>query len=92
MPSTIWYLYILKCEGNYFYTGISSTPKTRFFYHKNGKGSCFTRQHPPIKLVYTEKCNSYIEARKREQQIKGWSHKKKENLINYGHPTKRHKK
>jgi len=40
-------------------------------------------------LVYHEKFNDFMEAKKRENQIKGWNREKKENLIKYKHPIKR---
>ena len=44
-------------------------------------GSKFTKAFKPIKLVYTEEYDRIDEAFKRERQIHGWSHAKKEALI-----------
>jgi predicted GIY-YIG superfamily endonuclease len=36
---------------------------------------------PPVELVYSEISKTYIDARKREAQVKRWSRAKKEALI-----------
>ncbi len=50
--------------------------------HKNG-GSKFsyTSTRLPLKLVWYLQSNSPVDAIKIEKQIKGWSHKKKQALI-----------
>lgn len=73
----MWYIYILLCEDNSLYTGISDNPQKRFLDHKNGKGGKYTRLHQPTKIVYLEQFASKSEALKRELQIKGWSRGKK---------------
>ncbi len=77
-----WYLYILLCKNNKLYIGITKDVKKRFELHKINKGAKFTQKNKPIKIVYIEKLYSLSEARKREIQIKKWSRKKKEDLIN----------
>lgn len=73
----MWYLYILICIDGSLYTGISTDPKKRLAKHKLGKGGNYTRSHPPIKIVYQEKCKSRSLALKREWEIKAWSREKK---------------
>ena len=77
------YVYILKCSDNSFYTGVTSNLEKRFNEHQNGKypGS-YTHSRRPVTLVHSEQFNSMIEAIEREKQIKNWSIKKKEALIN----------
>ncbi len=78
----MWFVYILKCEDGSFYTGSTNDPDRRFLEHKNKKGGNYTRTHNVIERIYLEECESQSDALKRERQIKGWSHKKKVNLIN----------
>ena len=78
----MYYLYILLCKNNKLYTGIAKDPEERFLLHQQNKGAKFTQKNKPIKIVYTEKCNTLSEAGKREAQIKKWDRKKKEDLIN----------
>jgi putative endonuclease len=76
----MWYVYILLCDGETFYTGITNNLKKRIEEHKNKK-SFFTKKFFQLKLVYFEKIISKSIAAKREKQIKGWSRAKKILLI-----------
>jgi len=77
----MWYVYIILCEDESFYTGYSDNPERRFFEHKNGRGGHYTRGHKPLKIIYTEQLSCKSEALKREAQIKGWSHGKKIRIL-----------
>ena len=77
----MWYVYILLCRDNSFYTGISTNPQKRLKNHQSGKGGKYTRSHKPIRLIYLEKVDTKPEALKRELQIKRLTRKKKEDLI-----------
>ena len=77
----MWFVYVLLCEDQSFYTGISNNLEKRFSDHKNGKGGYYTRSHKPIKLIYSEQLPTKSEALKREKQIKGWSRNKKIRVL-----------
>lgn len=81
-----WFTYILECSDRSFYTGVTPDIRRRFKEHKEGRGGRYTLSHKPLKILYSEKFNTKQEALKRERQIKGWSRKKKEELIKYGKP------
>ncbi|MEK7571490.1 MAG: GIY-YIG nuclease family protein [Patescibacteria group bacterium] len=72
-----WFVYILLCRDTSLYTGASPDPEERFLTHQKGKGSKYTRSHPPLKLVYQEACGTHSNALKRELEIKSWSREKK---------------
>ncbi|MEK7166405.1 MAG: GIY-YIG nuclease family protein [Patescibacteria group bacterium] len=72
-----WYVYILMCEDDSFYTGITVDPEARFRKHQEGLGGHYTRSHVPQKIIYIEKQFSKSKALKRELEIKGWSRKEK---------------
>ena len=76
----MWYLYILKCQKDVLYTGITSNLKRRFQEHKRGEPN-FTRNNPAIEIVYQEQFSDKYQAAKREKQIKSWTRKKKWALI-----------
>ena len=76
------YMYILKCKDNTFYVGSTTNLSMRIEEHKQGVGSKYTRKRLPITLVYYEECLSIKDAFLREKQVQGWSHKKREALIN----------
>ncbi len=49
--------------------------------HQKGLWGGYTSTRLPVKLVYVEEYNRIDEAFFREKQIKGWSRRKKEALI-----------
>ena len=77
----VHYLYMARCKDNSLYIGVSNNPTGRIKRHNRGQGSKWIKQHGGAKVVYTEEFNTYLEARRRELQIKKWSRIKKENLI-----------
>ena len=76
-----WYFYIARCYDSSLYIGITSNTDKRIKRHNQGLGSEWIKQHGKAKIVYTEVYNNYLEASRRELQVKKWSRKKKENLI-----------
>ncbi len=78
----MWYVYILLCEDNSLYTGASNDVQRRFSEHVNGTGGHYTRSHKPLRVVYMEQHPTQSDAFKREAQIKGWSRKKKIEILN----------
>jgi putative endonuclease len=76
-----WYFYIVRCQDNSLYSGITNDIDHRIKEHNKGKGAKYTSGRRPVKLVYSEKYNNISEARKREAQIKKWAKLKKEQLI-----------
>ncbi|MFH1667730.1 MAG: GIY-YIG nuclease family protein [Candidatus Komeilibacteria bacterium] len=73
--------YLLLCSDNSIYCGSTNNIKRRLTDHNTGKGALWTSKRLPVKLVYYEVHNSLIKTRQREKQIKGWTIKKKLNLI-----------
>ena len=78
---TKWYFYIARCKDKSLYIGITHNIEKRIKRHNQGYGAYWVKQHGEGKIVYTESFNTYLEAHRRELQIKKWSRKKKENLI-----------
>ncbi len=78
-----WYVYIAEAKTGRYYTGITTDPEKRIIKHNQGKGSRMAMQQGPFQLLYFSAPfpNKSI-ARVRESQIKKWSRKKKEKLIN----------
>ncbi|MEA2020158.1 MAG: GIY-YIG nuclease family protein [Patescibacteria group bacterium] len=77
----MFFIYILKLRTARYYTGMTNDLKLRFWKHHNGLGPSYTKTRRPLKLVYFEMCDTKREALKRERQIKDYSQKKKEDLI-----------
>lgn len=78
----MYFVYILKCNDNSFYTGFTPDLERRLSEHTSKHGASYTRTRMPVVLVYKEVFDSEFKARQREKQIKGWSRKKKQALTN----------
>lgn len=77
------YVYILKCADNSYYTGVTNDMERRLKEHKSGKSiSSYTSSKLPVELVFVERVQDPNQAIAFEKQIKGWSRRKKEALIN----------
>lgn len=76
-----WYVYILLCRGETLYCGITDDVQRRLDAHRSGKGAKYTRGRGPLELVYTEECESYSAALKREYAIKQLPRIEKVKLI-----------
>jgi len=73
-----WYIYILECSDNSYYTGITTDLERRLFEHNSTLvGAKYTMGRRPVKLVYQETCTNRSEALKREYVIRKLSQKKK---------------
>ena len=79
----IYYVYILKCADNTYYTGITSNISKRFLEHKTGKDTeSYTYSRRPLELVFYAEFTNVELAIENEKRIKKWSKAKKEALIN----------
>ena len=77
-----WFVYIAKARTGRYYVGITTDVQARIKKHNNGTGSQFALQQGPFTLAYVSKpFVSKSEARKREIQLKGWTHQKKDKLV-----------
>ena len=80
--------YIMTNKNNTtLYVGVTSNLISRVYEHKTGfyKNS-FTNRYNLNKLIYFENYHDIEEAIEREKQIKSWSRKKKEALIDSFNP------
>ena len=80
----MWYLYIVKCSDDSYYTGITADAESRIERHNQGKASDYTKRRRPVRLLYLEKFESKILAERREIEVKKYSIKNKERLIRWG--------
>ena len=79
----IYYVYILSCSDNSFYTGITHNLNLRLKQHQDGVNkSAYTYKRRPITLVFYQEFNHVLQAIYFEKKIKGWSRAKKQALIN----------
>ena len=79
----MWQIYILLCDENFLYVGITNNLDHRLKQHQNHLTKT-TNRFKNIKLIYTENFTNKFYAAIREKEIKGWNHQKKLNLIKLG--------
>jgi putative endonuclease len=81
----MWYVYILLCSDNSFYTGVTTDLSRRLRQH-NGElvwWAKYTRTRQPLEIIFKKEFNSRSEACKEESRIKKLSRSKKEILIKW---------
>jgi putative endonuclease len=77
-----YYVYILKCSDNSYYTGITNDVDRRLNEHVLGSHkNSYTFSRRPVVLLYQEYFTDVNEAIAFEKKVKGWSRAKKEALI-----------
>lgn len=79
----MYYIYILRCEDNSLYTGITTDLNRRLEEHKSqsGKSAKYTRTHKVIKMETAWTSENRVLASKLEYHIKRLTKKQKEQLI-----------
>lgn len=77
----MYYLYILLCNDNSLYTGITNDISNRLDMHNSGKGSKYVRSRLPFKHIYTEELENKSLALKREMEIKKMSRGEKIRVL-----------
>lgn len=76
-----YFVYILKCSDASYYTGVTNNLERRLEEHNSGIIKGYTSKRLPVKLVFSERFSDINDAIRLEKQLKGWSRKKKEALI-----------
>jgi len=77
-----FWVYILRCADGSYYTGHTDNLEQRIGEHTIGAiPSCYTFKRRPLQLVFSQDFPTREEALSSEQQIKGWSRKKKEAML-----------
>lgn len=78
-----YFVYILKCSDNSYYTGVTNDLERRFEEHQTGiNKKSYTHNRRPVTLAFYTDFNDINQAIAFEKQVKGWNRKKKEALIN----------
>ncbi|HXC32248.1 MAG TPA: GIY-YIG nuclease family protein [Verrucomicrobiae bacterium] len=72
---------MLRCSDDSLYVGITSDFPARVEKHNQGFGPEYTRKHRPVTLIWYHEFANSAAARKREIDLKGWSRKKKLELV-----------
>lgn len=77
----MYYVYILRCEKNCLYTGITSDVERRFNEHCEGKGAKYTKSHRPLGVEAVWEADTKNDASRLEYRIKMLKKEEKEDLI-----------
>lgn len=82
MPNDPWFVYILRCNDNTLYTGVTTDLNKRLQQHNHStKGAKYTRARRPVELVYQEPATDRSSAQQREYRIRHLSAAQKRELI-----------
>jgi putative endonuclease len=82
-----YYIYLLTNKNNnVLYVGVTNNLVRRIYEHKNKLQKGFTEKYNIDQLIYYEQYDDIENAIIREKQIKGWTRKKKNELINQFNP------
>jgi predicted GIY-YIG superfamily endonuclease len=76
------WVYILRCCDGTYYTGSTTAFEQRMEQHELGTYPGYTASRRPVKLMWFTEFPDIFQAIDVERQIKGWSRKKKEALMN----------
>lgn len=77
-----YYVYILKCNDQSYYTGVTNNLDRRLAEHNSsGNNINYTSTRRPLELVFSQEFFDIKQAIALEKQIKGWSRKKKTAFI-----------
>lgn len=77
-----YFVYILRCNDDTLYTGITTDITRRLDEHNNSvKGAKYTKLRRPVSLVYSEELENRSTASKREYALKKLTREEKLKLI-----------
>ena len=78
----MYFVYILSnWNDSVLYIGVTGNLPRRLYEHRNHLVDGFSSKYNTEKLVYFEETNDVYSAIAREKQLKGWTRKKKNDLI-----------
>jgi putative endonuclease len=81
-----WFCYLLRCNDDTLYCGITNDLDKRIKAHNAGTASKYTRARTPVTLAFSEPCADRSAASKREIEIKALARAAKQSLISQDMP------
>jgi putative endonuclease len=77
-----WFVYLLRCNDNSLYAGVTTDLKRRVKEHNNSTlGAKYTRVRRPVTLAYAEEAASRSDACQKEYKLRKLSKKVKEEKV-----------
>ncbi|MBK8814338.1 MAG: GIY-YIG nuclease family protein [Methylococcaceae bacterium] len=80
-PISDWIVYMVECDDQSLYTGITNNLTKRFKQHCSARGAKYFYSRKPVKIVYAEAGFNRSSASKREFAIKRMERTEKLALI-----------
>ncbi|HET6564290.1 MAG TPA: GIY-YIG nuclease family protein [Xanthomonadales bacterium] len=81
-PATNWWVYMIRCDDDSLYTGVSTDPGRRFQEHLQApQGAKYFNGRKPLCIVYTESGHTRSSACQREAAIKQLGRHQKLQLV-----------
>jgi putative endonuclease len=72
------HVYLLLCNDNSIYVGITNNIERRLNEHQSGYNkNSYTSSRLPVKLIYVQSFKNFLEGIAYEKKLKKWSHDKK---------------
>ncbi|HEY3376051.1 MAG TPA: GIY-YIG nuclease family protein [Armatimonadota bacterium] len=81
MSDVPYYVYIVRCNDGTYYVGSAHHVAERLSRHNAGRAATYTAMRRPVTLIYAEEHPDQLTAIRREKQLKGWSHQKRDALV-----------
>ena len=82
-----YYVYILASDTRELYIGVTNDAMKRIGEHRRGLDlKSYTKKHQIYRLVYCESTDDVQAAIRREKQLKGWTRRRKIELIDLSNP------
>ena len=79
----MWYLYVVLCNDDTLYTGVTTDITRRIYEHNTThRGAKYTKSRRPVKLVHCQSFNDRSTAQKAEYNFKQLTRKQKFGVIN----------
>jgi putative endonuclease len=75
------YVYVMTNRSGTLYTGVTNNQESRVVQHRNARPETFAGRYRIDRLVYYEHYTDIRDAIAREKQIKGWTRRRKIELI-----------
>lgn len=76
-----YFVYIVSSKSNTLYVGVTNNLEKRIYEHKNKLIPGFTSKYNINRLVYFQEFRNINDAILDEKKVKGWTRKKKMELI-----------
>ena len=77
-----WFMYVVKCNDDTLYTGITTDVERRILEHNESKkGAKYTASRRPVHIVYARVYDNQSQAAKAESKFRRLPRTKKLNII-----------